>query len=319
MSQTDMVVDEAIAKLDAEEAGTSTDEKETTTEDVTADPSTADNADESEDDAAATETEEVADDTAEEGEFTADDALEEEATETDTQPVTPTDAAGIQLTPAEQKYIADNIEQIGEPVTFTGKVGDKEVSYKVYDVNQLPRDFQPDSIVGFNQGVDRLRAMNQKAENLLQTYRQEQNQNNAKQYEANENRMIQEDLADLQKAGEFPKFKVKPGTPGFEDDPAAKQMGEVLDLMNERNAKYLEDFQKGRAYRHIGFTEAFELYQAKQGNKKVNDAQDAEDKARRGNARTVAPTNTPTTPTVPKPLVKMGTTIDQILAAHEND
>lgn len=256
-----------------------------------------------------------------EGEFTADDAIEEEVPEP--KEVTPTDSAGVALSAAEQKYIQDHIGEIGKPVRFTGTIGDKQVSYDIYDVSQLPGTFKPDNIVEFQQGVKTLDTMARKAEQLIGQYRQQQSQENAASFEKRENEAIRQDVADMQKEGEFPKFKTQPGTPGFDDDPAAQQMAEVLTVMNERNESYLKQYQQGRAYRHIGFREAFEIWQGKQATKTATKehetAQKEEDDERKRTADRVGTNRGLTSKGIVKPTVRPGTTIDQILARHDQE
>lgn len=326
MSATTDAADAAIAQLEAEEQGlVNTDEDKQDDSSQSTDEKDAGNTDDkaksedkdTEDEADAGDKQQEAD---EEGEFTADDAPEVEEVD---QPTAPTDANNVQLSPAEQKYLADNIEQIGEPVVFTGKVGDKEVSYKVYDVNQLPDAFVPDSVVAFNKGVSRINAMNDKAQSMLNDYRANQSQAQARDFEQRENEGIRLDVADLQKEGRFPKFKVAPGTPGFDDDPAAQQMAEVLKVMAERNQLYLEQFNQGRPYRHIGFTEAFDIWersQPKTATKSKEDAaQDKEDAERKRKAETPAANQGQNPNSMSKAVIPRGTTVRDILNRLDAD
>lgn len=325
MSATTDAADAAIAQLEAEEQGLVTEDKQDeTSESATETDKSGSASDDTTKDGEGnnTDSNDDTDDKTidEEGEFTADDAPEVEEVE---QPKAPTDANNVQLSPAEQKYLADNIEQIGEPVVFTGKVGDKEVSYKVYDVNQLPDAFVPDSVVAFNKGVSRINAMNDKAQSMLNDYRANQSQTQARDFEQRENEGIRLDVADLQKEGRFPKFKVAPGTPGFDDDPAAQQMAEVLKVMAERNQLYLEQFNQGRPYRHIGFTEAFDIWERSQpktaAKSKEDAAQDKEDAERKRKAETPAANQGQNPNNMSKAVIPRGTTVRDILNRLDAD
>jgi len=128
----------------------------------------------------------------------------------------PTDAAGVQLSTAEQKYVVDNI---GEPMIIRGMRGTgddaKEVELKVYDPSQIPRDFTFGSqadLLAAQQGFSRLET---KAQQLLGNFRNEQSQNQAADFDKRENEGIRQDVAELQKDGLFAKFKVQPGHEGL--------------------------------------------------------------------------------------------------------
>jgi hypothetical protein len=254
---------------------------------------------------------------ADEGTFTADDALEVETPEAPKADA-PKDAAGIQISQDEGKYIADNI---GDPLIIRGVQGEgdnaKTVELKVYSPNDIPKDFKFGSDADLVSAQNGFQTLERKAQQLLGNYRDQQTTKQAQDFEQRENQGIRDDLADLQKAGDFPKFKVKPGDPNFEADPAAKQMADVLKLMSERNEQYLKEYQQGRPYRHIGFREAHELYQSKQTTAKRDSAQADEDKARKGVADKVATGKGAAGTAAQKPAIPRGTTIDQILAKHD--
>jgi hypothetical protein len=160
--------------------------------------------------------------------------------------------------------------------------------------------------------------LEQKANQLLGNFRQNQSQTAAQDFERRENEGIRADVADLQKEGDFPKFTVRPGEAGFDDSPEAKQMAEVLTIMSDRNQTYLKQYEQGRPYKHIGFAEAFEIWQAKspanQAAKKADDDQAAEDKERKAVAER-GPSNRGMNPSnIVKPTVRAGTTTRDILA-----
>lgn len=308
MNSTDDVLNQALVAMDAEDAELGADEStndkgkgvndEQDTEDATdSKPESGKDADESADKGDDKPETDKPDKAAEtdgegepEGEYTADDALEVDDTPA---PVNnaPVDQAGIQLSPTEQKYIVDNI---GDPLVLNGYKLDKdgnqvEYSVKAYSWANVPRDFKFVSEADQGQAATAFNALEQKANNLVQEKRAEQSRQAALDYEARENEAIRSDIADLQKEGRMPKFRVRPGEPGFDEDPAAQIVAEVEKIMADKNAQYLNDHNtKGKAYRHIGFEQAYDIYErtnpARQAARKTDAAQDAEDKARKSKA-----------------------------------
>lgn len=257
-----------------------------------------------------------------EGEFTADDALEVEEPEA---PKAPTDNAGIQLSPQESKYIADNI---GEPIVIRGMRGEgenaKEVEIKAYSPQDIPADFKfanDQQLVAAQNGFMQLE---QKANQLLGNFRQTQSNTAAQDFERRENEGIRTDVADLQKDGRFPKFTVRPGEAGFDDSPEAKTMAEVLGIMTERNEMYLKQYEQGRPYKHIGFTEAFDIWESKspdrQAARKSDEDQAAEDKARREKGAERGDSNRGmNSSNIVRPTIKAGTTTRDILNRIDNE
>lgn len=244
--------------------------------------------------------------------FTADDALEVEDTKAPQAP--PTDSSGVVLSSAEQKFVVDNI---GEPLIIRGMRGTgddaKEVELKVFDPTQIPRDFtfgSQSDLLAAQQGFSRLE---QKAQTLLGNFRQQQSQTQANDFETRENEGIRQDVAELQKDGAFPKFKIQPGQKGFDDDPAAKEMATVLDVMTKTNNQYMQEYQQGRPYKHIGFREAFDTYQKSQGTKDKEVEQKHEDDERKQIADKVGTSRGMTASKIMKPTVRHGTTTRDIL------
>jgi hypothetical protein len=249
--------------------------------------------------------------------FTADDAVEVE--EKPTEQPTPTDAAGIQLSTAEQKYVVDNI---GDPLIIRGirGTGDnaKEVELKVFDPTQIPKDFQFASqadLLAAQQGFSRLES---KAETLLGAFRNQQSQAQNQDFEKRENEGIRADVAELQADGDFPKFKIKPGEKGFDDDPAAQEMAKVLDIMTKTNEQYMKEYQQGRPYKHIGFKEAYDTYQkvTKKDDKVVEQKQ--EDDERKQIANKVGTNRGMSSSNLVRPTVKPGTTTRDLLDRIDN-
>jgi hypothetical protein len=250
------------------------------------------------------------------GEFTADDAIETE--EQVKEPTGPTDNAGIQLSPQESKFIADNI---GEPLVIRGirGTGDnaKEVEIKAYSPNDIPADFTFANDQQRTTAQTGFMRLEQKANELLGSYRQTQTQTQAQEFEQRENQGIKADVLELQTEGRFPKFKVRPGEPGFDNSPQAKQMAEVLQVMTERNELYLKQYEQGRPYKHIGFAEAFDLWEAKnpdrQAAKKADADQAKEDADRKQVAEQGTSNRGMSSNGVVKPTVRSGTTVSDIL------
>jgi hypothetical protein len=256
--------------------------------------------------------------------FTADDALEvdEPAPAATNEP--PKDSAGIQLSPDEAKFIADNI---GEPIVIRGIRGEgenaKEVEIKAYSPNDIPADFKFANDQQLAAATSGFQSLENKANQLLGTFRNNQSQTAAQEFQERENNGIRDDLADLQKEGRFPKFSVRPGEAGFDESPEAVQMAEVIDIMTKTNENYLKQYEQGRPYRHIGFAEAFEKWEKsnpdRQAAKKADDDQKAEDDERLNKANR-GPSNRGTSPSnIVKPTVRPGTTTRDILARIDNE
>lgn len=246
-----------------------------------------------------------------EKEFTADEGVEEELPAAPAPQSLPTDSTGVILSPDEQKYVVDNI---GSPLTISGMRGDKEVSLQVFDPGQIPKDFQfhnQAELLSAQNGFNRLE---QRAQKLLGDFRNQQSATQASDFEQRENEGIRLDVAELQKAGDFPKFKVQPGATGFDDSAEAKQMAEVMDVMNQRNQQYYNEYQQGRPYKHIGFKEAFGEWQTKQASSKQVKAQKDEDNQRSKIAERVGGGAGLTSSKVVKPTVKSGTTMRDVMA-----
>lgn len=257
-----------------------------------------------------------------EGEFTADDALEVEQPKA---PEAPKDNAGVILSSAEQKHIVDNI---GEPIVIRGFRGEgenrKEVEIKAFSPQDIPADFF------FANDQQRMAAqtgfynIEQRANKLLGEFRQNQSQSAARDFEQRENEGIRADIADLQKEGRFPKFTVRPGEQGFDDSPEAKQVAEVVKIMSDRNQTYYQQYQQGRPYKHIGFAEAFDIWERQQSKaadtKKLDDEQKQEDEERRERGAERGASNRGMNPNnIRKPTIRPGTTTRDILARIDAD
>ena len=245
-------------------------------------------------------------------EYTANDGEEVDAPAVQTD--VPTDSAGIVLSTGEQKYLADNI---GQPITIRGMVGDKETEMQVYATQQIPQGFNFNSHAEMLQAQEAMNRLERRAEQLLGGYRTEQSNAQSRDFESRENEGIRQDVADLQADKEFPNFKIKPGTKGFDDDPAAVQMADVLNLMTERNNQYLKEYQQGRQYRHIGFREALTMWQKQQAPKTQEKAQKKEDAERKQVAEKVGGGGLSANG-LRKPTFKSGTTLSSIINNIDN-
>lgn len=331
MSKAEEIAEQAIEKIEQEDAGAAGDDKKVIDTEKKDDKDTkADKGEAADDDSAkgtagdsagsdkgegADKSDADKDKVDDEGEFTADDGVEvdEDKPAGDDKPK---DAAGIQLSPGEQQYIRDNI---GEPLVIRGMQGDKQVELKVYTPGEIPADFKFSSDAEMISAQNGFIALERRAETLLGTYRSDLSAKEAQNFERRENEGIRQDVAELQKEGDFPKFKIQPGQEGFDNDPAAKQMQEVLNFMSERNEQYLKEFNQGRAYRHIGFREAFELWNAKNPAKAKQVEQEKEDKERHQVADKVGANRGLTASKLQKPTIRSGTTVEDILRNHEQD
>jgi hypothetical protein len=125
-------------------------------------------------------------------------------------------------------------------------------------------------------------------------------------------------VAELQKDGLFPKFKIQPGQKGFDDDPAAQQMAEVLEIQTKTNDQYMKEYQQGRPYKHIGFKEAFDDWQKLNDGKKQQTAQKEEDTERKGIADKVGTNRGMAASKIVKPTVRSGTTMRDIMNRIDN-
>lgn len=226
---------------------TETDVEDTTNDDTTNDQDTESDTDDQEDvvDAPPEETENDSD-----GYFADDDDGDDSTTDPEL-PVAPSNFS------AEEKYIVDNLPLISVRV----KMADDSVkTMQVRSAAELPRDMKGIATPYEDKQFDLANAAQETRARELQTYyRQHQTQLETQEFEKKENQAIREDIAELQREGEIPKFKAQPGTRSFDQDPAAQRVQEIIEFMNDRNAKYLERANDGGSYRRIGFAEAYEL------------------------------------------------------------
>jgi len=211
------------------------------------------------------------------------------------------------LTP-EQKYIVDHLP----PLTVRGKLADGSVrEFKVYAPDQLPAEFEYASQTEFQRATLAFDRMERKAETLQNEFRTREQQQQTADFEKRDNEAIRQDIAKLQREGELPKFKTDVDDPNFTKDEAYKETQKVLTFMNERNAQYLAEYNQGRAFRRIGFEEAYHMY--RRANPQKSPAEDAEDKERKVIARKSGNSRGLSAREMKRPTVRAGTRVDQIL------
>lgn len=215
-------------------------------------------------------------------------------------------AKASNLTP-EQQYIYDNLP------TISVRGADNRV-YNVKVDTELPEDFDFATKAEERTFYRNLSAQELNARELQGQFNQTAQAQQAQDFEARENESIRQDVADLQREGLMPRFKVKVTDPKFDTDPATKQMQEVLDVMSERNEQYLKEYQQGRAYRHIGFSEAFRLWERTSDTGKQQSQQRTEDGERKRVADRTKSSQGLSATELTKPVVRSGTRTQDILA-----
>lgn len=206
----------------------------------------------------------------------------------------------------EAKYIVDNLPYI----TARIKEGKNTKEVQVKSWTQLPEDVEFASKRDELAFMNALTAQENRALTLQSKFQQDQQVTQNQQFEENENAAIRDDVAELQKEGELPKFKSKMDDPEFDKDPATQEVQKVIDYMENRNQQYLAEYQQGRPFRHIGFREAFYMFQR---TEKPKTEQAKEDQERKELAERLTGNRGLTSSEMKKPTVRPGTTINDIL------
>ena len=206
-----------------------------------------------------------------------------------------------QLT-AEQQYILDNIS----PITVRGVVGtdDKVQTFNVLDPAQLPAGFKYIDDREMAIAVKSFAMLETQAERLQSDFRTQSTKQAADDFKKREDDADRADIGRLQREGDLPKFKAAPNSKDFDTDPASVLIQEVLDYKESTNARYMDEYNAGRPYKHIGFDEALRLY--KRENPSVNAEQQAEDEARTKIAKRTARTKGASEQVKEKPRVHSG-------------
>lgn len=215
----------------------------------------------------------------------------------------------------EIQYIADNLPDITARIVQDGKVS--EISVKSW--TQLPQDVEFASKRDELAFVNAVNAQEIRAQQLRQEYRTNQSTQQAQDFETRENAMIRDDITKLQNESLIPKFKVAPNESGFESDEGYKSAQEVLEFMNKKNEEYLATVNKGGAYRHIGFEEAYYMMPKTQKDQAKQEAQKTEDTQRKQKATNVAGNQNNSTPNIRKATVAQGTSLDDIVNRVEQE
>ncbi len=171
------------------------------------------------------------------------------------------------------KYILDGLQ----PINVIGTSNGKNINLNVKVADQLPDDFQFSSAkdqARFNQSIS---ANAIHARQLADQYLNNQQQQQAVQFEAQERREIAQDIAKLQRAGELQTF-----TPGLkvDEDPRAETAREVLKLYEEeKNRRYEVYNREGGLLRLPSYEDIY--YRWKQQKGSVNSEQKQEDTERK--------------------------------------
>ena len=234
-------------------------------------------------------------------------------------PDKPADVVPVAST--EDQYVIDGIKDWA--ITVQGTVGDSAdvKAYKVLSPTQLPAGFKYLDDSQHDQAFQAYNRIEQEAGRLHTQYTQTQAQKTNDDFTKREELGDRRDLAGLQKKGDIALFRKNPDIPaGFKgslrdivnlladnNDEGAVIAKEVLDFKDKRNEQYMTEYNAGRPWKHIGFEEAFLMYQ-KQNPTKSNPAKVKEDKERKAYAKRTGSTRSGTTSKVTKPEVHSGAT-----------
>ena len=239
-------------------------------------------------------------------EYTADDIASDEEEVYEEPKVEQPKEAATNLSP-EQSFIFNSLPDINVQAA-DGKY------YTIKVPSQLPADFEfsnkREEII-FNQNVA---AQELNARDLQNQYKSQETQRQGAEFQEKVNASVRSDVAELQREGIFPKFRTPIDSPNFEKDAAAIEMQSVLDLMETRNAGYLEQAQKGQPFRFVGFKEAYDIYTAQQARAERQKNVSNEDSARKTIAKKSSNSAGAYEPSIVKPSVRPGTTTRDLLA-----
>ena len=204
---------------------------------------------------------------------------EEEAEDEEPAPTNSTQASPNQFT-AEQQYILDNIS----PIRVRGEVDGKVNEYEVLAPDQLPQGFKFLDDRDMALATKSFAMLETKAEQLQNEYRNQATVKAGQEFKAKEDAADRQDIGELQRSGDLPKFTVAPTDPKFEQDPNVQLVQDILDFKEAQNQKYMDEYNAGRPYKHIGFEEAFRMFKREQPAK-ANQAQVKEDAERKNVAK----------------------------------
>lgn len=205
----------------------------------------------------------------------------EEDDDEEPEPTTSTQAKPNQLT-AEQQYVLDNIATFKVRGTVPGS--DKVESFDVYTIEQLPPGFKYESETELALAMKRDNTNEQRAEILLNNFRTQETSKAAQEFKVREDNADRQDIGNLQREGLLPKFTKEPNAKDFDSDPAVELVNNILKFKEDTNQRYLDEYNAGRPYKHIGFEEAFRMYKY-QNPDKVDTELQKEDAARQALAK----------------------------------
>lgn len=237
--------------------------------------------------------------------FTAADIKREEEKPTTKVETAPVNTDGLN---DEAKYIVDNLPLMVARI----KDGDGIKELQVKSWTQLPESVEFATKRDELAFMNALTAQENRAQTLQNQFRQTKQSDDAQKFEKLEDDSVWEDVADLQKEGLISKFTGPKDNPAFKTDADADRMEAVVDYMKERNNQYLAEYQQGRPYRHIGFKEAFYMYDRQHPVTKP--AQQKEDKNREEVANHMNVNRGLSAPEMKKPLIRQGTRLQDVLA-----
>lgn len=177
----------------------------------------------------------------------------------------------------ESNYILTNLSKISVQLVMPSADGksDEIQKFDVYGWGDLPKNYKGFASP-YEQGVFTASAQNNetRARELQGEFRQNKVKADTEVYIQRENKAVAEDLTELRREGIFPKFKGIPGSREFDESAGAKEFDKVVAYMNEQNDKYGKAANSGKAFRHIGFREAFVMLNGP--NTKANEKKDME-------------------------------------------
>ena len=264
----------------------------------------------------AEETEEEASSESEDDGYAIDEEDDDEEEDTET-PEVKEEVKQPNLSP-EDSYILDNLQ----PIKVRGTVGDGEVKeYEVLSPEQLPQGFKYIDERELSIANKNFSLLENKALQLQTDFRTQQTNKAAQKFKAREDNADRTDIGQLQRDGTIPKFKTPATDPKFNDDPAVKLVQEVLDFKEKTNDTYMQEYNAGRPYRHIGFKEAFVLYKKEQPAK-ADIAQAKEDKERLEVAKRINGNKSDKAGKDSKPMVRSGMSsrdLEALLEARTRD
>lgn len=236
---------------------------------------------------------------------------EDEEESSEEEPSTSTEKQTPNLT-AEQKFILDNLT----PIKVRGEVNGKVQTFDVLTPEQLPSGFKFADDREAAQATKGFSQLEAKAEKLQNDFRTQETEKATKEFKAREDAADRADIGKLQRNGDIPKFKLQPNDPKFETDSAAEVVQKVLDYKDKTNQRYMEEYNAGRAYKHIGFEEAYYMYQRE--NPPEDTAQKKEDSERKEFANRTSNNRSESPDTARKPRVHSGSTSRDLDALIEN-